>query len=147
MTTDRIQSILVVDDEPQIGRLVRSSLSEITLDIVVVESAQEAITACLSRSFDLVISDMKMPGMDGIELLQHFAHDYPGMRRIILTGHADLEHTLDAINAGRVNRYLTKPWSNDDLVNAVREELKISERERQEINRLRSVIDKLSDSD
>ncbi len=83
--------------------------------------------------------------MDGAELLHLLAHDYPSMRRIILTGYADLEQTVNAINSGRVHRYLTKPWPNDELVEAVREELAVSEKERSEITRLREVIRQLSD--
>ncbi len=143
----RTPGILVVDDEPAVGRIVRSSLRVLTEDIVVVQSGQEAIEACAARGFDVVISDMRMPGMDGTELLQLLAHDYPSMRRIILTGHADVEHTMKAINAGRVQRYLTKPWKNDELADVVREEIQLAEKERTEIVRLRSVIEKLSEPD
>ena len=62
-------SFLVVDDEPAVGRLLKRALAPLTDDIVVVESAAEALTVCLGRSFDLVISDMRMPEMDGAELL------------------------------------------------------------------------------
>ena len=112
-----------------------------------VESGRQAVDECLKRGFDLVISDLRMPGMNGIELLQLLAHDYPDMRRIVLTGYADLEQTMDAINAGRVHRFLTKPWVIKTLVDVVSEEFKISELERSEIMRLRAAIDRLSDSD
>jgi response regulator RpfG family c-di-GMP phosphodiesterase len=145
MTEDRKPGILLVDDEPAVSKMVRIILSSLTPDIVVVESGDQAVEVCLTRAFDLVISDMKMPGMDGVELLHLLAHDYPSMRRIILTGHADLELTMNAINSGRVHRYLTKPWSKNALVDTVAEELTIGERERSEITRLRAVIDKLSE--
>lgn len=138
-------SILIVDDELDVLVVLKATLSPLTNDIVVVESGQEAIQACLSRSFDLVISDMSMPGMDGAELLRQLAKDYPSMRRIILTGYADLDQTLKSINEGRVNRYLTKPFAIGALLQEVKDELRLGERERAEVTRLRDAIDRLSD--
>jgi response regulator RpfG family c-di-GMP phosphodiesterase len=138
-------SILVVDDEPEVSRTVRRSLLSVTDDIVVANSGYEALDACLSRSFDLVISDMRMPGMNGVDLMRLLAHDYPSMRRIILTAYADLEQTMGAINAGRVHRYLTKPWKHNELAEVITEELRIYEKERSEIIRLRTAIEQLSD--
>ncbi len=146
MAKDRSPGILVVDDEPSVSQVVKHTLANLTTDVVIANSGKEAIEVCKTRSFDLVISDVRMPEMDGVELLQILSHDYPSMRRIILTGYADMEQTIGAINAGRVHRYLTKPWPGDELVDAVSEELHIAEKERTEISRLRDVIDKLSDS-
>jgi DNA-binding NtrC family response regulator len=137
--------ILVVDDEQDVRVVLEKALSQLTDDVVVVESGEDAIQACLSRSFDLVISDMSMPGMDGAELLHSLAKDYPSMRRIILTGYSDLDQILKSINQGRVNRYLTKPFAIDALLKEVRDELLLGERERAEVTRLREAIDRLSD--
>lgn len=142
---EREPGILVVDDEAVVGRTVKATLEALTSDIVVARSGAEAVRVCKSRAFDLVISDMRMPGMDGVELLRLLAHDYPSMRRVILTGHAELEQTMAAINSGRVHRYLTKPCPVEDLVNAVRDELEAGRKERLEITRLREIIDNLSD--
>ena len=137
--------ILVVDDEPDVRVVLKKALSQMTDDIVVVESGPEAIKICLSRSFELVISDMSMPGMDGAELLGVLAKDYPSMRRIILTGYADLDQTLKSINEGRVNRYLTKPFTIESLIQEVKDELRLGEKERGEVTRLRNAIDRLSE--
>ncbi len=137
-------SFLVVDDEPAVGRLLKRALAPLTDDIVVVESAAEALEVCLRRSFDLVISDMKMPEMDGVELLKILSKDYPSMRRIILTGHAELDQTLKSINEGRVNRYRTKPFVIASLIQEVSDELTLGQRERSEVTRLRNAIDTLS---
>ena len=142
---EREPGILVVDDEAVVGRTVKATREALTSDIVVARSGAEAVRVCKSRAFDLVISDMRMPGMDGVELLRLLAHDYPSMRRVILTGHAELEQTMAAINSGRVHRYLTKPCPVEDLVNAVRDELEAGRKERLEITRLREIIDNLSD--
>ena len=145
MNENRSSGILVVDDEPMVADFVRVALIELTDDIEIASSGKEAVAACERRAFDLVISDIAMPEMDGIALLHLLAHDYPSMRRVILTGHADVEKTMAAINMGRVHRYLTKPCNIVPLREAVAEELEQSRKERLEINRLRSVIKNLSD--
>ena len=144
---DRQPGILVVDDEAVVGRNIATILEDLSDDVVYVQSGAEAVRQCETRAFDLVMSDMQMPGMDGVELLRLLAHDYPSMRRIVLTGHADLDKTMAAINAGRVHRYLTKPCPASDLLEAVGQELETSRRERLEITRLRKTIEQLSDMD
>jgi response regulator RpfG family c-di-GMP phosphodiesterase len=141
----RNSSILVVDDEIHIVNMVQELLETANYDVIIVQSGKAAIEACNLRSFKLVISDMRMPGMDGTGLLRVLAHDYPSMRRVILTGYVDAEQTIAAINLGRVHRFLMKPINARDLVTAVAEELEIGERERAEITRLRRVIDKLAE--
>jgi DNA-binding NtrC family response regulator len=138
-------SVLVVDDEFYVADTLQKLLESENHDVVVVLSGKEAIEACRLRSFNLVISDMRMPGMDGVELFRVLAHDYPLMRRVILTGYMDMEEAINAINLGRVHRYLIKPIKSRDLRTAVSEELKIGEHERSEIVRLRRMIDKLTD--
>ena len=144
---DRQPGILVVDDEAVVGRNIATILEDLSDDVVYVQSGAEAVRQCETRAFDLVMSDMQMPGMDGVELLRLLAHDYPSMRRIVLTGHADLDKTMAAINAGRVHRYLTKPCPASDPLEAVGQELETSRRERLEITRLRKTIEQLSDMD
>ena len=144
-TSETKPGLLVVDDEPGVGIVLKEALSRLTDDVVVVESGQAALQVCLSRSFDLVISDMSMPGMDGAELLRRLSKDYPSMRRIILTGYADLDQTLKAINEGKVNRYLNKPFAIEELLEEVSDELRLGERERSEVTRLRNAIDRLSE--
>ena len=147
MSEDRQPGILVVDDEEIVGRTVKLALASITDDVVVVHSGADAVNLCQERAFDIVVSDMRMPEMDGVTLLRLLAHDFPSMRRVILTGHADMQQTLAAINSGRVHRYLTKPCPLDELVDAVNEELELGRKERLEITRLREVINSLSESE
>jgi len=144
MNQNRVSSILIVDDETAVGRIVAAMLAPLTSDIEVVTSGQEAIEICQGRGFDVVVSDMRMPNMDGVELMRLLAHDYPSMRRVILTGHVDLDLTMKAINTGRVHRYLTKPIVERELTASISEELASGEKERTEIMRLRKVIDQLS---
>lgn len=64
---------------------------------------------------DLVVSDMRMPEMTGAQYLEQVALKYPDTIRFILTGYADLESTVDAINKGKIFGYISKPWDNDQL--------------------------------
>ena len=72
---EKKQTILIVDDEPIVGKTVGKAMEQITDDVVIVQSGAAAVEVCRSRSFDVVVSDMKMPGMDGVELLRLLAHD------------------------------------------------------------------------
>ncbi|HAK50749.1 MAG TPA: hypothetical protein DCM54_02425 [Gammaproteobacteria bacterium] len=100
-------------------------------DINILQAADgcEAMDILEDVTVNVMVTDMRMPEVDGCELLQYAAQHAPRTRRIVLTGYARLEQTIDAINRGNVHRYLTKPWDNDDLRDVVSEELRKSESE------------------
>ena len=75
------------------------------------------------KTIHVVISDMKMPGMTGAELLEQVAAHYPDTFRVVLTGFADIDATIKAVNQGRIHRYLQKPWDNQELINTIEEGL------------------------
>jgi len=125
---NRVPGILLVDDEPAVGCMVGKMLAPLTTDIEVVKCGKEALYICLHRGFDVIVSDMRMPNMDGVELMRLLAHDYPSMRRVILTGHADLDQTMKATNTGRVNRYPTTPIVTKKLIGPIYEELESGEK-------------------
>jgi two-component system response regulator HupR/HoxA len=113
------QAILVVDDEPASTHLLRVTLG---LDYLVYTandgpSGLELLAA--HPEIAVAIVDQRMPGMSGTEFIQQTIEPYPHLVRIILTGYTDVEALIEAINAGRVYRYLTKPWELDDLLVAV----------------------------
>lgn len=118
-------TILVVDDEPNVVRSLTRALQPVGFEVLQAESGYEALEKLQEHNVHLVISDMRMPGMDGAELLGHIAASYRHIRRIILTGYASIERAIAAINEGNVNRYLTKPWDNEELRNVVMEELEL----------------------
>ena len=95
---------------------------------------------------DVVISDMRMPGMDGAELLKQVAGTYKHIRRIVLTGYASVERAIAAINDGGDNRYLTKPWQNDTLKLAIHDELLEGQKQAHkalQVNRLKTNVEVL----
>lgn len=109
--------LLLVDDEENIllslKRLFRSSGYE----ILTATSAMQALDlmAAQQSTIDVVISDMRMPQMDGAEFLEQVSKRWPDTIRILLTGYADLSSTVAAVNKGGIYRYVSKPWEDSDI--------------------------------
>jgi two-component system response regulator HupR/HoxA len=117
------QGILVVDDEPASVELLRITLG---LEYKVYTATDGASALALlgkHPEIALAIVDQRMPEMTGTEFIQRTIERYPDLVRIILTGFTDVQSLIDAINAGRVYRYLTKPWNRDELLATVRQGL------------------------
>ena len=106
--------IMVVDDEPANLRLLER-LFRRDYHVIVAASGQEALQLLEQHDVALLITDQRMPGMTGIELLKRTAEFRPHMVRIILTGYTDIGALVEAINCGQVYKYFTKPWNNDQL--------------------------------
>lgn len=106
--------ILIVDDEPAnlrtLARLFRDQYHVLTAG-----SGTEALELLDQHDVALLITDQRMPGMTGIQLLKNTVSLRPRMVRMILTGYTDIEALVEAINCGHVYRYVTKPWNNDEL--------------------------------
>ncbi|MGA9527853.1 MAG: HD domain-containing phosphohydrolase [Terriglobales bacterium] len=113
------EKILFVDDEPAVLEGYKRALhKEFQPDTAV--GAQEALTLIdNSGPYAVVVSDMRMPGMDGIQLLSHIRAVSPNTVRVMLTGHADLQSAIGAVNEGHIFRFLTKPCESDVLKNAL----------------------------
>lgn len=113
--------ILCVDDEPHLAAALRRLLRGAGHAVHVAGSGEEALALLEAESIDLVISDMRMPGMDGAQLLARVRDRWPSVARVLLTGYADLQSTIAAINAAHVYRYLTKPWNDQELLTVVQQ--------------------------
>ena len=117
------QKILFVDDDPRILKGVRRQLAD-QFDLQVAECPEEALRLVDgAEQFAVVVSDMRMPGMSGIELLSEIRTRCPDTVRIMLTGFADLESTIEAVNEGNIFRFLSKPCAPEILEKAVVEGL------------------------
>ncbi len=118
-----LPKILVVDDELEnlqsIERLVRGKF-----EMVGVQSPEKALEEILKKPFQVVVSDLRMPGMLGTELLAEIAKKRPLVSRVILTGHTDTKDILDAINRAEIYRYVTKPWDNQELLEVIQQAAK-----------------------
>lgn len=109
--------ILLVDDEPNVLKALSRLLKRYHLTTA--NSGEEALLLAHELAFDLVISDYRMPGIDGVEFLIRFKRLQPDAIRMVLTGNADLEGVQHAINEAEVFRFINKPWNNIEIVNAV----------------------------
>jgi response regulator RpfG family c-di-GMP phosphodiesterase len=123
--------VLCVDDEPNILSALRRTLRADGLRVLTAQGGQEALETLERESVDVVISDMRMPGMDGAELLERVHERWPANIRVLLTGHADTSAAVAAINRGRIFRYLTKPWDDAELRSVLRQGLDLLQLERE----------------
>jgi DNA-binding NtrC family response regulator len=113
----RVQTIVIVDDEEMV---LQSLISFLTLEteyaVKSFLSADEALQYIKGNEVDLVVSDYLMPEMDGISFLARVRELRPEVPRIILTGYADKENAIKAINDVGLFQYIEKPWDNRDLL-------------------------------
>lgn len=115
--------ILFVDDEINVLHSYRRNLRNL-YDVQIAQSGKEALEIInKSDEFAVIISDYRMPEMDGIELLHKVSEISPDTIRIILTGYADMQIAIEAINEGNIFRFLTKPISNEKLINTINDAL------------------------
>lgn len=115
--------ILLVDDEPNITRSLRRLLTTVEqYEILIADSGSEALQILeANRDVGVIISDQRMPQMTGVEFLAQARKLTPEAVRILLTGYADIDASIGAINKGAVFRYLTKPWNDEELLQVVAE--------------------------
>ena len=140
-------SLLVVDDEPSILDTLNIFLSP-EFDVFTANGADAARKHFADREIDIILSDQKMPGTCGVELLEWVKENSPKTIRLMMTGFAELEETINAINVGQVFRFLLKPWQADNLLDVLRTAGRTFLLERsheQLLDELRQLNDKLRD--
>jgi two-component system probable response regulator PhcQ len=120
--------VLIVDDEPGIlqalKRLLRAvpcTCGNVTypIEVETFDTAVAALERAAHAPFDLVLTDYRMPGMDGVELLKKIRAIQPDTARLILSGYADLNVLVSAINEVEIYRFIAKPWNDYELVAAI----------------------------
>ncbi len=109
-----LRPILYVDDNEDHLALFKRSF-ESHYDIYLAGSGAEAIEVLRRRNIQLVLSDQRMPGMTGVQLFEAIQSEYPDPIRMILTSYTDIDAIIRAINAGRIYRYISKPWDDRQL--------------------------------
>lgn len=108
-------TLLFVDDEENVLNALRRIFLEENYEILTATSGEEAIKIMENNVVHLVISDHRMPGMLGSELLKEIKNRWPETIRIMLTGYADVQAIMGAVNEGAVYKFITKPWNDEDL--------------------------------
>jgi response regulator RpfG family c-di-GMP phosphodiesterase len=136
--TPPLATLLLVDDEENILNSLRRVLRNEPYRLLTCNSGEAALQLFAEQPIDLVISDARMPGMDGAALLAQVQQRWPHCLRILLTGYADLTTTVKAINQGQIYRYISKPWDDHELRLIIGQALAFqhSERERMRLETL-----------
>lgn len=116
-------TILLVDDEDGILKSLRRLLKTLGANVVTASNGEAALEILKNREVSLIISDQRMPGMTGVDMLRRSRDTSPNSIRILLTGYADIDATVDAINSGAVKYYFNKPWDDDSFVSRIKESL------------------------
>lgn len=117
-------TVLFVDDEESILELAQALLEQQGIDIITTASPQKALELVRKREIAVMVSDNRMPGLNGIELLSRVKLMSPDTVKILMTGYADLQTAVDAINRVEVFRFVAKPWDNRQLIEVVEDALK-----------------------
>ncbi|MHB1400009.1 MAG: HD domain-containing phosphohydrolase [Trichloromonadaceae bacterium] len=121
---DACPKILLVDDDKNILAALRRLLTREELEVITASSGPEGLELLRSQEeIGVIVSDQRMPGMNGSEFLQQARQLRPEVPRIMLTGYSDLASTIDAINLGGAHRFITKPWDDEQLLQTILETL------------------------
>ena len=126
-------SLLLVDDEPNILSSLRRLFRPRGYKVFTAESGAAGLAILEKEEIDLVISDMRMPEMDGAQFLEKVRERWPETIRLLLTGYSDITSILAAINRGEIYRYITKPWDDNDIQLVVRHALERRTLEREKV--------------
>lgn len=124
-------TILFVDDEVNILASLKRLFRPFGYKILTAESGAQALEVMEQEAVDLVISDMRMPEMNGAQFLEKVREKWPETIRILLTGYSEVGATIDAINKGQIYRYISKPWEDNDITQAIKLALQQQQLERE----------------
>ncbi|MGZ4989485.1 MAG: HD domain-containing phosphohydrolase [Methylobacter sp.] len=136
---DQPAAILFVDDEINVLKALRRLFHNEHYTTYFASTGAEGLEILRQNAVDLIISDMRMPEMSGAEFLSEVFVQWPQTIRILLTGYADLQSTIDAVNKGRIYNYCNKPWNDEELKLLIRNALE-QKRLREERDRLSGIV-------
>ncbi|MCA9523040.1 MAG: response regulator [Myxococcales bacterium] len=120
----RSYPILYVDDENPNRVVMKHNLKD-EFDLILAESGEQALQILESKPIAVLLADQRMPNMTGVELCEQVRPLYPDVERVIITAYSDLQATVDAINRGRVARFIKKPWTTPELVSTLRDSIRL----------------------
>ncbi len=114
-------SLLLVDDEQNILKSLKRLLIDVDCKVLTAESGEDGLKLLESNNIQVVVSDYRMPGMNGVEFLNKVKEKYPDTIRIVLSGYADAGVIVEAINMGHVYKFIPKPWDDQNLLTTVKD--------------------------
>ncbi|MGD0978930.1 MAG: response regulator [Candidatus Bathyarchaeia archaeon] len=121
--------ILIVDDDENIRKVLMAILEDKGYNMEAVGTAREAIKKTDKKFYNLALIDIRLPDMEGIDLLMKIRDTTPRMRKIIITGYPTLQNAVDAVNRG-ADAYITKPFDVERVLSTISEQLKKQEQEK-----------------
>jgi DNA-binding NtrC family response regulator len=110
----RSLEVLLLDDEPIVGRRLKPALDKIGCSVEVFENPREAVARIDQKEFDILVTDIRMEEMDGIQVLEYVQKKWPRTKVILITGYAKMEIAREAMGKG-VFDFIAKPFRPDDL--------------------------------
>ncbi|MBI5659274.1 MAG: response regulator [Nitrosomonadales bacterium] len=126
-------TLLFVDDEANILSALKRLFRPFGYRIFTAEGGAQGLEILEREAVDLVVSDMRMPEMNGAQFLEKVREKWPDSVRILLTGYAEVGATIEAINKGRIYRYVSKPWDDNDITLIVKHALQQKHLEREKL--------------
>jgi diguanylate cyclase (GGDEF)-like protein len=117
--TETLIHVLFVDDDPAILSAMHRAFKQKPFKSFLAESGEAALEVLREQRIDIIVSDLKMPGMDGVELMKIVHERYPECLRIILSGHADVFDMATLVNEAEIDGFLEKPWKDEELKNKI----------------------------
>lgn len=132
--------VVFIDDDAANRQAFRSAFRD-AMDIHTAGSAEELWALLDTRQVHVVIADQRMPNLRGSELLAQVKERYPHVRRMIMTGYADLDAIMEAVNNGGVSKYFAKPWVHDQVVKAVGQAYTEWEHDQEQVSYTRKLED------
>jgi len=111
---DKKLSVMIIDDEPIVGKRLKQALSKFGIDVEVFEDSQIALNRLEDKRFDIVVTDIRMEKVDGIQILERVLEHSDHTKVIIITGYATIEVAQEALTKGAFD-FIAKPFKPDDL--------------------------------
>jgi len=139
MTNEKIK-VLYVDDEEN-NLISFKATFRIKYQVFTAISAAEAVKILDSNDIQIIITDQRMPEITGVEFLESILEKHPEPMRILLTGYADMNAKIDAVNKGKIFHYLSKPWNEEELDMTIQRAFAVykEHKEEQEMNEKLSI--------
>jgi DNA-binding NtrC family response regulator len=121
--------ILIVDDDENIRKVIATILEDDGYNVESVDTAKKAIERTKRKFYNLALIDIRLPDMEGIELLAKMRNTTPKMRKIIITGYPTLQNAIEAVNRG-ADAYIMKPFDMEKVLQTIKDQLRKQEEEK-----------------
>ncbi len=128
------KSIMIIDDDSLVANSLARMLRRKNYDVSVCPDPKSALVFCERMTFDLIITDQRMPVMNGTEFAALAKPSQPHARVILISGYSDSAKVIEAFNNKTIHQHVCKPWDNDELMRVIEDQLKIGEEKLEEEN-------------